>query len=494
MSKEKTIFLSKSRYCNGLQCPKMLWLFDCRREAFDDGVMNERILAEGHKAGELAREYFNADAVIPYDSDKSVMIAGTRAVMEQGKAVIAEASFSHNNNFCSVDILRVFSGYVEMIEVKSSTGIKPVFMDDMAFQYHVLSGAGLKVRKVSLMYINSAYTRTGELDLGRLFTIEDCTEAVIKMQKTTAENIERIKRSQLSEPVEDIGPRCDDPYECGFKGICWKHIPEHSVFDIARLRSGKKFELYREGIVSFENVLNCDVKLNDKQQRQLEAEVRELPPAVNRRVIRAFLDGLSYPLYFLDFETYMAAVPPFDGARPYMQIPFQYSLHILDKKGGSLSHREFLAKEGTDPRRLLAESLCKDIPLGVCTLAYNMSFEKGVITGLAALFPDLSARLMDIHDSIQDLMTPFQTHAYYRREFGGSYSIKAVLPALYPNDPELDYSSLDTIHQGSEAMNAFPNLHTRPPEEIAQIRKALLAYCRLDTLAMVKIMEFLETV
>jgi hypothetical protein len=121
-----------------------------------------------------------------------------------------------------------------------------------------------------------------------------------------------------------------------------------------------------------------------------------------------------------------------------------------------------------------------------------MTFEKGVITGLAALFPDLSEHLMDIHDSLQDLMTPFQTHAYYRREFGGSYSIKVVLPALYPGDPELDYSNLDTIHQGSEAMNAFPDLHTRPPEEIAQIRKALLAYCRLDTLAMVKILEFLE--
>jgi hypothetical protein len=472
----------------------MLWLFDHHRELFDESVMNERIFTEGYKVGELAREYLNTDTVIPYNSDKSLMIAGTREAVAQGKTVIAEASFSSNNNFCSVDILRVFSGYVEIVEVKSSTGIKPIYMDDMAFQYHVLSGTGLKVRKVSLMHIDKTYTRTGDLDLGRLFTIEDCTDVVIEMQEAVAENIERIKISQLSEPEEDIGPHCDDPYECGFKNICWKHIPEHSVFDIAGLRGSRKFELYREGIVGFENVLNCHVKLNNKQQRQVEAEVRRLPPIVNRQAIRAFLDGLGYPLYFLDFETYMTAVPPFDGARPYMQIPFQYSLHILDTKGGGLSHREFLAKEGTDPRRPLAENLCKDIPRGVCTLAYNMSFEKRVIAGLADLFPDLSKHLMSIHDSMQDLMIPFQTHAYYRREFNGSYSIKTVLPALYPNDLELDYSSLNSIHTGSEAMNAFPDLHTRPSEEIAQIREALLAYCRLDSLAMVKIVEFLEKV
>jgi hypothetical protein len=344
------------------------------------------------------------------------------------------------------------------------------------------------------MYINNAYTRNGSLDLRQLFIIEDCTDRIQMMQKATAENIERIKLSQQSEPVQDIGPHCDDPYECGFKNICWNHIPQNSVFDIARLKSAKKFELYQEGIVSFEDILNCDISLSDKQLRQVEAEIRALPPTVNKKAIRSFLDTLRYPLYFLDFETYMTAIPPFNGTRPYMQIPFQYSLHILDAKKGKLSHREFLAKEGTDPRRPLAENLCKDIPKGVCTLAYNMTFEKGVIAGLAALFPDLSVHLMDIHGSMRDLMTPFQIHAYYRREFGGSYSIKAVLPALYPGDPELNYSNLDTIHQGGEAMNAFPGLHTEAPEEIARIRKALLAYCRLDTLAMVKILEFLENI
>jgi len=178
---------------------------------------------------------------------------------------------------------------------------------------------------------------------------------------------------------------------------------------------------------------------------------------------------------------------------PYKQIPFQYSLHVLSKKGGTLKHKEFLAKEGTDPRRLLAEKLCKDIPDNICVVAYNMSFEKRVIKELAALFPDLSEHLLSINESMKDIMQPFQTHAYYHRKFAGSYSIKAVLPALYPNDKELDYNSLNLIQVGTEAMAAFPTLHEKSPEEIAKIREALLAYCRLDTLGMVKIMQFLET-
>ncbi|AEF80554.1 DUF2779 domain-containing protein, partial [Leadbettera azotonutricia] len=175
-----------------------------------------------------------------------------------------------------------------------------------------------------------------------------------------------------------------------------------------------------------------------------------------------------------------------------MQIPFQYSLHILKSPDTEAEHHEFLAKEGTDPRRPLAEALCKDIPLKVCTLAYNSGFEKRVIKDLADLFPDLSNHLLDIQSHIKDLMTPFQSHAYYRREFQGSYSIKTVLPGLFPDDPELDYHNLELIQNGSEAMTAFPGLEKKRPEEITAIRQSLLAYCRLDTLAMVKIWGYLK--
>jgi hypothetical protein len=213
------------------------------------------------------------------------------------------------------------------------------------------------------------------------------------------------------------------------------------------------------------------------------------PPHIDKTEINLFIETLRYPLYFLDFETFQEAIPSFDGQRPYMQIPFQYSLHILETKGGALRHREFLAEEGTDPRREIAERLCADIPKGVCVLAYNMGFEKGRIRELAELFGDLSAHLIKIRDNIKDLMRPFQKRAFYSREMGGSYSIKQVLPALCPDEIELDYHALDLVHNGGEAMTAYTEPPGKTPEERQRIKKALFAYCRLDTLAMVRILE-----
>jgi len=492
MSKAKQIPLSKSRYINGLQCPKMLWFSDNRPDLYDESVMNEKLLGEGNKVGELARQYFKADATVEFVPKKSVMLEETKELLKQKKAVIAEASFLYDGNFCRVDILQVFDGYVEMVEVKGSTQLKDVYLDDVAYQYYVLSGDGLTVKKASLMHLNNQYTRAGDLNLDELFTIEDCTDTVREMQKSTAENIERIRQSQLAEPQLDIGPHCGDPYECGFIDYCWKHIPENSVFNIARFNGDKKFECYQNGIITFEQVINSNIHLSDKQTLQVKSETEKLPPTIDRAEIRSFLDTLNYPLYFLDFETCMMAIPPYDGMRPYMQIPFQYSLHILARKGGTLEHREFLAKEGTDPRRPLAEKLCQDIPGGACVIAYNMAFEKRIIAELAEFFPDLSGHLTQMHDSFKDIMKPFMSQAYYRREFAGSYSIKTILPVLYPDDKELDYSNLELIHDGGEAMDTFPTLHEKPPEEIAKIRKALLDYCRLDTLGMVKILQFLE--
>ena len=176
---------------------------------------------------------------------------------------------------------------------------------------------------------------------------------------------------------------------------------------------------------------------------------------------------------------------------PYEQIPFQYSLHV-EQEDGSLKHFEFLAKEGEDPRRALAEQLIKDIPEGACSTAYNMSFEKSVLRRLAAQFPDLAKQLMDIHDNMHDLMIPFQKQYYYSAAMQGSYSIKYVLPALWPDDPKLDYHSLEGVHNGAEASAVYAGLTNDTPQEIAVKREQLLRYCELDTYAMVKVLEKLK--
>ena len=182
-------------------------------------------------------------------------------------------------------------------------------------------------------------------------------------------------------------------------------------------------------------------------------------------------------------------IPRYIGTKPYAQIPFQYSLHYIEHEGGKLEHKEFLAESGTDPRRAIAESLCRDIPMNVCVTAYNKAFECTRLKELAEAFPDISEHLLNIEQNIKDLLVPFQSGYYYNRAMGGSFSIKSVLPAIFPDDPALDYHNLEGVHNGGEAMAIFPKIKDMPPEEQITARYNLLKYCELDTLAMVKVWE-----
>ena len=489
--------LSKSKFCRGVQCPKMLWLEKNMPEQYDDSQQNTALLDEGNETGDLAMGYFGDYVEIAYDpTNYAGMLAETKRYIEANTPVICEAFISTGNELCAVDILRVFDAHVEIVEVKSSTKCKDIYLWDMAYQYYVLTKCGYQVRRVSLMHIAGDYIRHGELDLRQLFILEDHTDKVLAMQndiKAIMESITKITE-QPEEPDIGIGPHCDSPYDCGFKQWCWRHIPENSVFDIRGLgfSKKKKWDCYNKNIITFEALLNNHVALPEKPLQQVEWEVYNRPSYIDKAKIQAFLDELSYPLYHLDFETYMPAVPPFDRTMPYGQIPFQYSLHIEKAAGLDPEHREFLAGGYSDPRRALAESLCDDVPGDVCCLAYNMSFERSRLKELAGLFPDLANHLMAIHDNMRDLMTPFKNRDYYDRRFKGSYSIKVVQPTLCENDPELDYHALDLIHHGSEAMEAYPKLSRLPPDEAERYRKALLAYCKVDTMGMVRVLQKLR--
>ena len=193
----------------------------------------------------------------------------------------------------------------------------------------------------------------------------------------------------------------------------------------------------------------------------------------------------------LPFIGVVVAVLFFEGPLVHAQIPFQYSLHYIEQEGGVLKHKEFLARSGTDPRRALAEQLCEDIPMNVCTTAYNKAFECTRLAELAEQFPDLAEHLLNIRDNIVDLLVPFQSGYYYNRAMGGSFSIKSVLPAIFPDDPSLDYHNLEGVHNGSEAMSIFPKIKDMPPEEQEKARHNLLKYCELDTYAMVKVWQAL---
>ena len=432
---------------------------------------------------------------VPY-GDLTDMITRTQELIDAGVPVITEASFSFQGLFCSVDVLKVLGDRrVEFVEVKSSTGINDYYYDDVAFQYYVLTSLGYTVERAQLAHIDSSYVRQGPLELDKLFKLEDLTDTARSMQAGVRDALAFLDGylSSAEEPDEPIDKRCCTKPICGYFGYCTRNLPKPNVFDLSGIQAPTKLKLYGKGIVSFEDVETAKALKGDKLL-QVAHELHELPPEVKREGIEAFLGQLSYPLYFLDFESFQSAIPPYDNTWPYEQIVFQYSLHYIEREGGELQHKEYLGYPDEDPRRGLAEQLCRDIPMDVCTMAYNMGFEKGRIHELAQLYPDLSEHLMNIHDHIVDLMVPFRQKQYYCRAMQGSYSIKYVLPALFPDDPELDYHNLEGVHNGGEASSAFVKMKDMPGEEAEAVRAQLLKYCGLDTLAMVRVWEKLRDV
>lgn len=445
--------------------------------------------------GELALKLFDCKDKIAFsEGDFSAKIERTKELMKSDVHSIAEATFSHNGVLVMVDILQISADGLIINEVKSSTGLKSVYIDDLAVQYFVLNGAGHKVIGANLVHIDSSYTRKGALKVDRLFKQVDCLQAVIEKQSEVEQNLrafEEILENSTNPPQIDIDSHCDNPYSCDFKGVCWSGVPsENSVFEISRLDWRTKFALYHSGTARFSDIKDFSA-FSASQILQIQCAL-DNATHIDKSAIKAFLATIRYPVYHLDFEIFMEAVPSYDSQCPYMQVPFQYSLHI-DYGDENIEHREFLADCEGDPRVALVESLVRDIPRGAFILAYNASFEKGVMKRLALTFPQYAEILEHFCEHTADLMTPFAQKAYYHPAMRGSYSIKAVLPALVP-EMEQAYRSLELVHNGGEAMEAFPALKAMDRANREVYRHALLEYCKLDTLAMVKVLGKLREV
>lgn len=497
--------LSKSKYAKYCQCPKCLWMSVYKPEEEVIDPQSEARFENGTEVGDLAMgllgNYIDVTTNKPDGKlDLKAMLDKTQQQMAEGTENICEASFSYDGNYCAVDILHRTDGGWAIYEVKSTSFQEfngdPAKLDkylpDVAYQKWVLTKCGVNVTGVFLVCLNSDYVRHGELDIQKLFVIKEMDEMIAnEYDKVEARQAEAKKLlQQTEEPEMDIWEGCKKPYECAFYDYCSRHLPSPSVFDMYNMKFSKQLEYYRKGMITYDDIKN--EKLTPIRRIQVDSALAS-QPHIEPEKIKEFLDGLTYPLYFLDFETMQLAIPEYDGTKVYQQITFQYSLHIIEYEGGPLLHKEYLGVSGTDPRRALAEQLCKDIPIGVCTLAYNKSFECTRISELAGWYPDLAEHLLDIKENIKDLLDPFKAGMYYLPSMGGSFSIKRVLPSLFPDDPALDYHNLEGgVQNGSDAMNIFPKIQYMPQKEQEAARKALLQYCCLDTFAMVKIWEKLK--
>jgi hypothetical protein len=477
--------LSKTLYMRGLQCPKSLWL-DRKQPEVRTAPPPDLIARwdAGTEVGLYAQQLFPGGVEVPFDGRTKVQQLGqTKDLLANGAQTIYEATFSHEGVLVRADILRKANDGWELYEVKSASDAKPHFPADVAIQYFVLTGSGIPLHRAFLVHIDTGYVRRGEIVLQELFAVEEVTDIVRGKQSAIPAEIDRMREVLAAgRPAIDIGPHCTNPYECDFIDHCWRHIPEHSIFDL-KGRGVDKWDLYRKGIVRMDDV---PLEALNSAQRMQAKFYRNRGQHVDLEAIREFLEGLSFPLCFLDFETCDSPIPPFDGTRPYQQIPFLFSLHRQDSPDGLLSHSEFLAPPGIDPRNELTERLLAAIPEGACVLAYNKTFEARVLKDLAERFPAHRERLLAIAEGMLDLMVPFRRRDIYDWRMDGSYSLKNVLPVLVP---QLSYKGM-AIQEGKEASLAYLALEkVESDQERRKAEEDLRAYCRQDTLGMVKLLE-----
>ena len=482
--------LSKSRYVKGLICRKALWL-----QENDPGragpctPARERVLRQGTQVGLLATERFPGGVFVqagPQECERA--LAETRQALASGAPAVFEAAFLYHQTLVRVDVLRLTNGGAwDLIEVKSTTKVKEEHLPDAAVQRFVAEGSGLRVAGVFLMHLNPDCAFP---DLSDLFILEELGAQVAGNLERVGGELEGFLRllEQRAEPRLPVGPQCTTPYECEFKAYCWRQVPEVSVFDVPLLKSESKAELSARGILDIARI-PPGFPLPPTSRRfvdlYLGGQARVDWPAIRRE-----LGGLEFPLHFLDFETDSPAVPRFEGLHPYGRLPFQFSCHRLES-GGELRQFEYLHDGLGDPRPPLARALGEALRPAGSLVAYNAGFEKGVLEELAAFLGPgaLASALQAAAGRLWDLLAVFREH-YLDPAFGGSNSLKNVLPVLLP---AFSYEGLE-VANGEEAQAAWECLTGLPEgEEKRRLADALRAYCRQDSLAMVEIYRFLTT-
>ncbi|HCN83622.1 MAG TPA: DUF2779 domain-containing protein [Sphingobacteriaceae bacterium] len=450
MSSPPRHILSKSTFMYGCQCPKRLWLHKFMPQVRDEAdEAQTAIFQQGTNVGLLAQQLFpggiDASPVDTFSYQQSV--ADTARYISEGHSVIYEAAFQYEGILCAVDMLVKKGDKWFAYEVKSSTGVKDPFVQDAALQYYVITNTGLPLADFFIVHLNRTYIRYGDLDIPQLFSSASVLDRVQELQPFITGKIAELKDvlKLKDAPAIEVGTHCEKPYPCDFYGFCSKDTEE-------------------------------------EQPDYGEANI-------NEEAIRAFVGTLQYPLYFMDFETWMTAVPEYDGHWPYRQVNFQFSVHVQQGPDAPLQHVEYLADGPHSPQQEFIETLLAALGTEGSIVVFNRAFENTRLRELKAEFPSWEKTIMAAQERIVDLMVPFRRKEYYLTEMKDSYSIKSVLPAMVP---ELSYASLP-IGNGTDASAAFFNLrHVMNDEEKQATRLALLEYCKLDTLAMVKILEKLK--
>ncbi|PIO01440.1 DUF2779 domain-containing protein [Candidatus Pacearchaeota archaeon CG09_land_8_20_14_0_10_30_9] len=482
--------LTKSNYLSGLQCPKLLWIEKDGKEKIPElSEIDKNKIREGYLIEELAKTLFpNLIDISKVSFNKQ--IEETKKALNK-KVPIFQATFSVDSLYSRADFLIPVGNKWDIIEIKSSTEIKDIHLEDLAFQKYVYEKAELKIRNCIVMHVNKEYVRDGNIEPSEILMQTDATEKVEKVMKGIEERINKMFEIINSEcPEFSVDDLLTIEYSNFLQDEFMDYLPYENIFQFVRILKKKAVPLYKEGVVKMKDVPD-DFKLNDKQKIQrLLSEKGGIHK--DKKQIKYFLDNLQYPVYYFDFETINSAIPKFDKSKPYQQIPFQYSLHIQEEPNGELKHISFLAEGTDDPRIALFKSLKDNLGNKGDILVYNQSFEKMVLKQGGELFPEYSDLVKNnFLPRIKDLMKVFFDFHYYNPKQKGSVSIKKVLPLF----SDLKYDELE-IKKGDVASFEFERVTYGDvsDEDRKKVRDALETYCGLDTLAEVEIVNGLREI
>ena len=485
--------LSKTDFKYYLDCPESIWLLKNKPDEFTKGEFSlfaEKLIKEGYEVEGYAKRLFENGIDIPENENA----AFTASLLNESETVFFQAAFSTKKGvFARVDILeRLADGTWHIYEVKSSTSIKKDrkhrHIEDACFQKQVLQECGYTVSKVSIIHLNMAYIKQGDLNISELLVTSEVTEEVDAMYSSVVHTINAasnfINKTAIDETV------CSCKYKtrsnhCDSFEYFNSDIPEYSIYEIGRISEKKIGLLADDGHLAIIDI-PLDFRLSKNQKIQVES-VREELVVIDKKAIKRTLLGLLFPLHFVDYETYPTAVPKLDGMSPHKHLVFQVSIHSM-LKDGTLTHFEWLGDKLEQPVEML-KKMQEFTGLSGTFISWSAPFEIGRNNNMAAWIPEYSKYLRYMNDYMFDLMVIFrQDYVDYR--FHGSTSIKNVLPVLCP---QLSYKDL-VVQDGTMALDTWGRMVTDPnfDEDVEQTRKNLLEYCKLDTLAMVEIYRVLK--
>lgn len=486
--------LSKSDYTTYLKHPAWLWLKKHDKDKLPPiDAATQAIFDTGHSFEQYAEALYPGGVTLGFnDFDEYLSLPErTAQALGEGLGTIFQGRFEHEKLTFICDVVQVVNGKeLDLIEIKSSTSAKPEHIVDLAFQMVILEKCGFSVRDISVIHVNNQYVRNGAIDPKLITAKTDVTEEVKAKREYTLEKIdEALKVVALSE-CPDISPIYADAKAFKEWLEVYKHLKKPkpgSIFDLCQMDANTLKNLQANNITRIKDIPD-DFALKPKQRMQVDA-LRQGHPTIQTNKIKDFLHSFTYPLYFFDYETLGSLVPYFDGLKPYQQLPFQYSLHVLDSPNAELRHMGYLHRDSSNPAESLTKTLISQIGNVGSVITWNMSFEKSCNTLLGELLPEHAEFYEKLNERIVDLMQPFWQGWYIDAGFKGSASIKAVLPVLVP---ELSYKDLD-IQEGASAQRLWMEavLDGKRPNEKEKILDDLLDYCKLDTLAMVEIYNVL---